>query len=119
VVEDEKATLTDWVWVQVMVMQAMVGALRPEVIAVGLSERPGEWVVTFFLRGEVSEDVRRDLIESGGDAASYLDACDVEVIHASNAIRRPVRSEIVDDAPPSLGLLAAKVDRLLLAMSSE
>ncbi|PZO47305.1 MAG: hypothetical protein DCF16_17925 [Alphaproteobacteria bacterium] len=113
--EARKATLTDWVWVEVMVVQALVRTVPRSIEAIGLSERGSEWVITFFPREALPEDTIQDLIEVGGDTECFLAECDVDRFHATDAIHRPVRSEIERVATHSWQEMLTKVDRMLFA----
>jgi len=115
---ETKATLIDWAWVEMMIMQAMVGVLPAEVYAVGLSEKESEWVVTYFVQRPVAPDIQQELFEVAGDAELYLAQSPSEPTPTSTAISKPIRSVIVDSIMP-LGILSEKyVDRVLFGRRS-
>lgn len=112
-------TLSDWLWIQSFVSQAMVGVLTPEVRAVGLSRSEGEWVVTFFVMNRPSPDFEQDLVEVGGDAESFAQVDIPDMPGTTSALHSPVRSVIVQTTSKSIQDFQHQVDRLLFAQSPE
>lgn len=110
---ETKATLLDWAWVEMMVMQAMVGVLPPEVYAVGLSEKESEWVITYFVQRPVAPNIQEELLEVAGDAELYLAQSPSEPTPTSAAIRKPIRSVVVESVMPLRTLNERYVDRVL------
>ena len=81
----------------------------------GLSERGDEWVVTFFVAGAVTQQVEQDLIEVSGDAETFLEEVVPAEVHATDAIKRRIRSVIVGNSSRRIPALQTQCDRLLLA----
>lgn len=113
----ERATLTDWVWVEAMIMQAMIGSVVPELTMVVLTEEPNEWVITFYFKSGITDDEQQDFVEIAGDTESFLDQCVIEDIHATSAIHRSLRSVLKFEKPPSLSSTVGRDrDRLLFCV---
>lgn len=98
----QRATLTDWAWVEVMVMQAMVGTVIPELMTVVLTEDPKDWIITFYFRSKISDDEQQDFIEIAGDAEALLQQSPSEPVHTTSAIHRPLRSVLKFEKPASM-----------------
>ena len=106
-----KATLSDWAWVEVMVFQSLLGYTTAQVIAFGLSERTDDWVVTFFVRGEIDDELRADLVEMPGMAMEALLGGSEFV---SEAALRPIFTKIVNvEHSLTYDYLSQEVDRPL------
>lgn len=99
---DQRASLTDWVWVEAMIMQAMVARITPDLMMVSLTEGLEEWIVTFYCTAATSTDTQQDFIEIAGDAETFLDECVAEKIHATPAIHRPLRGVLRFEKPATL-----------------
>lgn len=67
--DDEVPTLDDWVWVQGMLFQALVGGISPNFRRIILRFSPGRWMVQFYLAEESEED-----LEEISDAISYFES---------------------------------------------
>ena len=106
-----KATLTDWAWVETMIFQSLLGVTTVQVIAFGLSERACDWVVTFFVNGKISEELRSDLVEMPGEAEAALEQVSEAV---SNEAMKPIVVEIeIIEKSVTYSYLREKVDRPL------
>ena len=98
----QRATLTDWAWVEIMIMQAMIGCVIPELMTVVLTEEPEDWVITFYFRSAISDDEHQDFVEIAGDAEMFLAQRPIEQVHTTSAIYRPLRSVLKFEKPPSM-----------------
>jgi|GEM_PF-3173271 len=65
-------TIEDWLWVEVMLVQALIGAITPNFREVVLSYEDSEWVIVFTLEKESNED-REEIIEIVDEFSIYLE----------------------------------------------
>jgi len=115
-----QATLIDWAWVEMMIFQAMLGVLTPDVSTIILSEEQDEWVLSFYLSEQASEEFEQDLREIAGDAAANLEqGPETEDIITTSAISKPIKSKIIYRGPTLIrDFDLRRCDRLLFSWST-
>jgi hypothetical protein len=92
-----QATLADWLWVEIMAMQALIGIPVPEILGVALFEDEEAWILKFYVSEKISDDKEQDIYEVAGDTESYLDGPVIKGVETTDAIHKPIRSEVVVD----------------------
>lgn len=115
----QRATMTDWVWVQACIIQSMLGYLPANVYAVVLSEASDEWVLKLFSETQLSEALERDLRLMPSEAEGYLQQVHserhpTESVITTAAVLRPIRTQIVVEERVPIGWMKlAESERLL------
>lgn len=82
----------DWLWVEVMLMQAMLGALSTNIRRVALSFRGGCWILAFTLEGDDAED-REEIADILDEFSVFLEGIK-DNITSSAYIRAEVVVEV-------------------------
>jgi len=93
----KNVSMSEFLWVQFMVSQAMLGVLTPEVFAVSLTEMKDRWLLKFYLHKEVSESKFGELSEISGDAESFLEDMKFNPAQEGAEWSKPIEYEIFLD----------------------
>ncbi len=68
----EKPTLNDWLWVEVMLMQAMLGAISSNFRQISLSFKNKKWLLNVTIEKDDKED-RDEILEIADEFSIFID----------------------------------------------
>ena len=65
-------TLEDWVWVEDMLIQAMIGCITPNIRQIALQYKNDSWIIKVIL-SEDNEDDRVEIIDIADETSIFLE----------------------------------------------